>query len=240
MYNVENSIGGIDMKRSEINHAVVWTKSLLAANNIRLPETSNWSIEDWRAHADDVNVIRKVGLGWDITDFGTGDFATVGAVLYTVRNGLLEDPSCGVPYCEKYIVMKEGQRLPKHYHVFKSEDIINRAGGVLAVYLWNADPATGEQLDTDVTVYMDGVKHVVKPGEEILVTPGNSISLTPYIAHIFGPKPGTGDLIVGEVSKVNDDNTDNYFMEPTARFADIEEDEAPLHPLCNEYDKFLA
>ncbi|MGN1006345.1 MAG: hypothetical protein ACI4O8_07515 [Aristaeellaceae bacterium] len=25
-------------------------------------------------------------------------------------------------------------------------------------------------------------------------------------------------------------------MEPTARFADIEEDEAILHPLCNEYD----
>ena len=57
----------------------------------------------------------------------------------------------------------------------------------------------------------------------------------PYIAHIFGPKPGTGDLIVGEVSKVNDDNTDNYFLEPVARFADIDEDEPILHPLCNEY-----
>ena len=51
----------------------------------------------------------------------------------------------------------------------------------------------------------------------------------------MGPKPGMGDLVVGEVSKVNDDNTDNYFLEPTARFADIEEDEPALHPLCNEY-----
>ena len=33
--------------------------------------------------------------------------------------------------------------------------------------------------------------------------------------------------------------TDNYFLEPTARFADIEEDEKLLHPLCNEYAKVL-
>ena len=45
--------------------------------------------------------------------------------------------------------------------------------------------------------------------------------------------------MVGEVSKVNDDTTDNYFLEPTARFADIEEDEPVLHPLCNEYAKVL-
>ena len=99
------------------------------------------------------------------------------------------------------------------------------------------DPATGAQLDTDVDVYMDGIKHVVKPGEEILITKGNSISLAPYVGHIFGPKPGTGDIVVGEVSRVNDDNTDNYWMEATSRFSDIVEDEAILHPLCNEYDK---
>ena len=225
------------MKRSEINAAIVWAKALLERNNIRLPGTAYWSMDEWKANEASVDTIKKVMMGWDITDFGTNDFASVGAVLYTVRNGLMDDPNMGVPYCEKYIVMKEGQRLSKHYHVFKTEDIINRAGGVLAVCLWNADPATGEQLDTDVEVYMDGVRRVVKAGEEILVTQGNSISLKPYVAHIFGPKPGMGDIVVGEVSKVNDDNTDNYFLEQTARFADIEEDEAPLHPLCNEYDK---
>ena len=39
--------------------------------------------------------------------------------------------------------------------------------------------------------------------------------------------------------KVNDDMTDNYFAEPTARFADIEEDEPIVHPLCNEYEKLF-
>ena len=34
---------------------------------------------------------------------------------------------------------------------------------------------------------------------------------------------------------VNDDNTDNRFLNPMGRFPKIEEDEAPLYLLCNEY-----
>lgn len=225
------------MKRSEINAEFAWAKRLLEQNNIRLPSTAYWSLADWKAHAAELETIRKVMLGWDITDFGTNDFAKVGAVLYTVRNGLQDDPSVGVPYCEKYILMHEGQRLPKHYHVYKSEDIINRAGGVLQVFLWNCDK-DGKELDTDVHVMMDGIERVFRPGEEILVRKGDSITMTPYMAHIFGPKSGMGDLVVGEVSKVNDDNTDNYFLEPTARFPEVDEDETALHPLCGEYGQF--
>ena len=225
------------MKRSEINANIKWAEGFLADNNIRLPDMAYWSLEDWKLNRALTETVKNVELGWDITDFGTGDFATVGAVLYTVRNGLVDRPSVGVPYCEKYILMKEGQHLPNHYHVFKSEDIINRAGGDISVFLWNADPKTGAKLDTDVHVFMDGVEKIVKAGEEVVVTKGNSITLSPYIAHIFGPKPGTGDCIVGEVSKVNDDHTDNYFLDKIARFADIDEDEPALRPLCNECAK---
>ena len=136
------------MKRSEINANIRWAEEFLAANGIRLPDMAYWSTEDWKANRELLETVRKVELGWDITDFGSGDFAKTGAVLYTVRNGLVDDPKVGVPYCEKYIVMKEGQRLPKHYHVFKSEDIINRAGGDISVFLWNADPNTGAKLAT--------------------------------------------------------------------------------------------
>ena len=226
------------MKRSEINVLISWAKDFLAQNNIRLPQLAYWTPPELKSRADKLGTIRKLELGWDITDFGSNDFARVGAVLYTVRNGLADDPSVGVPYCEKYIVMKDGQHLPNHYHVFKSEDIINRAGGDIFVQLWNADRATGKMLGTDVRVMMDGIEHIFKPGEEIVVRKGESITLAPYIAHVFGPKPGTGDVIVGEVSKVNDDHTDNFFLDPIARFADIDEDEAPLHLLCNEYAKF--
>ena len=34
---------------------------------------------------------------------------------------------------------------------------------------------------------------------------------------------------------VNDDNTDNRFLEGMGRFSAVEEDEAPLYLLCNEY-----
>jgi len=227
------------MKRSEINAALKWAKALLDKNNIRLPLYAYWSTGEWKAHAEELTTIRKVMLGWDITDFGMGDFNQVGAVLYTVRNGSLEDKSIGVPYCEKYILMKDGQRLPKHYHVMKTEDIINRTGGALQVFLWAVDPKTGKVTGDSVSVWQDGILNIYKPGEEILIQPGGSISLTPYIAHIFGPKPGSGDLVVGEVSAVNDDVTDNYFLEDTSRFAKIEEDEAPLCPLCNEYDALV-
>ena len=225
------------MKRSEINSYIRWAEKFLADNNIRLPELAYWTPSELKAREASLATVRRLKLGWDITDFGSGDFDRVGAVLYTVRNGLADDPSVGVPYCEKYILMREGQRLPNHYHVFKSEDIINRAGGDFYVQLWNADKTTGKMLDTDVHVMMDGIEHVVKPGEEIIVRKGQSISLTPYIAHIFGPKPGAGDCIIGEVSKVNDDHTDNYFLEKIARFADIDEDVPPSRLLCNEYGK---
>lgn len=226
------------MKRSQINELIRWAKALLKEHHISLPQLAHWGMDEWKQRKDQIDVIKKVMLGWDITDFGTGRFDEIGAVLYTVRNGSLNDPGCGVPYCEKYILMNEGQRLPKHYHVWKTEDIINRAGGVLQVFLWNADK-DGHELDTDVHVFIDGVETVVPAGGCVEILPGNSISLTPYIAHIFGPKIGTGALAVGEVSKVNDDNTDNYFLEPTSRFADIIEDEPAMHPLCNEYDKLI-
>ena len=45
--------------------------------------------------------------------------------------------------------------------------------------------------------------------------------------------------MIGEVSTVNDDNTDNIFREPIGRFSDIEEDEAPRHLLVSDYDKRL-
>ena len=225
------------MKRSEINSAIQWAADLMKSHHISLPVYADWSPAEWKEHEAETGLIRQLMLGWDITDYGRGDFDKIGTVIYTVRNGSDTDPDAGVPYCEKYLIMKEGQRLLNHYHVSKTEDIINRAGGVMQIFLWNADPKTGKQLDTDVTVYQDGIKHTYHAGEEILITPGNSISLTPYMAHIFGAKAGCGPLICGEVSKVNNDLTDNYFLETSLRFPEIEEDEPALHPMCNEYTK---
>jgi len=44
-----------------------------------------------------------------------------------------------------------------------------------------------------------------------------------------------GDVLIGEVSTVNDDETDNVFREPIGRFSQVEEDEAPRHLLVSDY-----
>ena len=55
------------------------------------------------------------------------------------------------------------------------------------------------------------------------------------LAHQFYGEAGTADVLAGEVSFVNDDETDNYFLEPAGRFPEIEEDEPPRYLLCTEY-----
>ena len=44
--------------------------------------------------------------------------------------------------------------------------------------------------------------------------------------------------MIGEVSLVNDDNTDNRFLEPVGRFAEIEEDEEPMFLLRDDYERY--
>lgn len=227
------------MKRSLVNDAISHAKKLLEENNIKLPEFGYWTLDDWKNHKHEINCIEKLLLGWDLTDNNLGRFHEIGCTLFTIRNGLLDDPSVGVPYCEKLLVFKEGQRLPIHYHAYKTEDIINRAGAPMFVRMYNTE--NGKAVDTPIKVYQDGILHTYAPGEDAIIYPGNSITMTPGLAHTFGPKPGCGDLICGEVSKINDDSTDNYHIEiQPKQYAEIEEDEAIIHPLCNEYARVLA
>lgn len=228
------------MKRSEINKYLSWAKTLLEEHQIKLPPFGYWTMDDWKAKEDQIATIKEVMLGWDITDYGMDDFETLGATLFTLRNGSLEDASVGVPYAEKLIVLKDGQRLPNHYHASKTEDIINRGGGILAIKLYNSLENGDVDYDTDVQVDMDGVTYTVKAGEELQIEPGNSITLRPFVYHLFWAKEGAGDLICGEVSSINDDNIDNYNAEEVKRFSEVEEDEAVLHPLCNEYKRVLG
>lgn len=228
------------MKRSEINNAISWAKELLEKQKIKLPPFGYWTLEDWKEQGDKTNVIREVMLGWDITDYGEGRFDEFGAVLFTLRNGSLNDSKLGTPYAEKLIILKEGQRLPNHYHASKTEDIINRGGGVMAIKLYNSLDDGKVDFNSDVVVEMDGIKHIYKAGEEVHLHPGESITLRPYIYHLFWAKEAMGDLVLGEVSSINDDNTDNYNADEISRFAEVDEDEAIEHPLCNEYKKVLG
>ena len=78
-------------------------------------------------------------------------------------------------------------------------------------------------------------KMSVPAGTKITLSPGESITITPYLYHDFEVEKGTGAVLLGEVSQCNDDNTDNRFYEQLGRFPAIEEDEPPYRLLCNEY-----
>ncbi len=223
------------MKRSEINALIEDAITLLHDHQIRLPPFAYWSPSEWATKGAECDEIRQCKLGWDITDFGSGDFDNVGLVVFTVRNGHHQRaPYNKQPYAEKLLVIQENQHTPMHHHMRKSEDIICKSGGNLLIRLFNRG-ADGKLADTDVEVSLDGVRHRVKAGHTFRLQPGDSITLTPYLYHEFWAEEGAGTAIVGEVSSVNDDDTDNAFYTQVGRFPTIEEDVAATHKLCTEY-----
>ena len=43
--------------------------------------------EEWKTKGHEFDEIRDNMLGWDITDYGMGDFDKYGFSLFTIRNG---------------------------------------------------------------------------------------------------------------------------------------------------------
>lgn len=224
------------MKRSDINKAIRKMEALLQTHRFLLPDFCGWTPADWADKGAEYDEIRDNMLGWDVTDYGMGEFHKLGLTLITIRNGNLSNPKYTKTYAEKIMLVEEGQISPMHFHWNKMEDIINRGGGNLVFKLYNATKDEG-LADTEVEICQDGRRYMVKAGSEIILKPGQSLSLYPYYYHEFTVEPGTGDVLVGEVSMCNDDNTDNRFLEPLGRFPTIEEDEPPYRLLCTEYPR---
>lgn len=221
------------MKRSEINALQREAAAFFKQHHFHLPPWAFWSKEDWQTHCLDAQEIIRNKLGWDVTDFGSGRFHEIGLLLFTVRNGKPGEAN-GKDYCEKIMIARAAQVTPWHFHWHKMEDIINRGGGELVIEVCNA--TADEQLaDTPVAVLTDGIRRTVPAQSKIVLQPGESITLPPRLYHQFYAAPGKGTVLIGEVSRVNDDAKDNRFLAPVGRFPQIEEDEPPLYYLCNEY-----
>ena len=224
------------MKRSEINRALREMETSLQKYRISLPPFCRFTPEEWKDKGADYDEIRDNMLGWDITDYGLNQFEKVGFSLITLRNGnVKKKDKYAKTYAEKLIFLKEGQYSPNHFHWNKMEDIINRCGGVLLIRVFNSLPDESVDQTSDVTVHLDGRTVTVPAGTQVRLEAGMSISIQPGLYHDFSVEPGTGDIIIGEVSQCNDDNTDNCFCPPVGRFPAIEEDEPPYRLLCNEY-----
>ena len=224
------------MKRSEVNAVIKQFEALLDQYKFRIPPYLSFTPEEWAEKGHEWDEIRDNALGWDITDYGEGDFEHKGLALITLRNGNVKDPKYTKVYAEKIMMSMPGQVSPMHFHWNKMEDIINRGGGNVLITVYNSTE-DGQFADTDVTVNCDGREFTVKAGTQIRLTPGESITVYPYMYHDFHVEEGTGAVLLGEVSMCNDDENDNRFYEPIGRFPEIEEDEPAYRLLCNEYPK---
>lgn len=224
------------MKRSEINQLIAESIQFFNEMNFKLPLWAYWKTDEWKGDSEAFMEIKDNMLGWDLTDFGSGDFHRCGLILFTIRNGNLRKDK--KPYAEKAMIVEELQETPMHFHWSKMEDIINRGGGNLVLELYNSDKNNKITHDP-VIVKVDGITRVIKPGGKVILTPGESICLEQGLYHRFYGEAGKGKVFVGEVSAVNDDANDNCFLEPVGRFPQIIEDESPIQLLASDYIKYL-
>ena len=223
------------MKRSEINAALREMEQMTKRCGFSLPPFCNFTPQEWQEKGHEWDEVRDNMLGWDVTDYGMGDFDRLGFSLITLRNGNLKLDKYPKTYAEKLLYLKEGQYSPMHFHWFKMEDIINRGGGNVLVRVYNSTAQEELDRESPVTVQLDGRTCTVPAGSQLRLTPGESITVTPGLYHDFEVEPGHGPVLLGEVSQCNDDNSDNRFYEKLGRFPAIEEDEPPYRLLCNEY-----
>jgi len=224
------------MKRSEINEIMGNAKTFMAGKYFILPPWAYWSLSEWRSNKHHAREIIDNMLGWDITDFGSQNYHKRGLFLFTLRNGKYKVDR--KPYAEKIMIVEENQETPMHFHAAKMEDIINRGGGNLVIELYRATP--DNKFDSEpVQFKTDGISRTVNAGGEVVLTPGESICLEQGVYHRFYGEPGKGTVLVGEVSSVNDDTSDNCFYETIGRFPIIEEDAEPMHLLVSDYQNFL-
>lgn len=227
------------MKRSSVNQILREADAMIRAAGFTLPPFGGLAPDDLARLAGSEVVARR--LGWDVTDYGGGDFARLGLALFTLRNGRAADLGAGkgMLYAEKLLVLRQGQLCPMHCHRVKAEDIIHRWGeGRLEVELFASDAAGARDLGAPVTVLCDGLPRTVPAGGRIVLSLGESITLMPGDWHAF--RALDGDCLLGEVSTVNDDETDNIFDPPLPRFSTIDEDAAPWRWLVSDYGRFGA
>jgi D-lyxose ketol-isomerase len=223
------------MKRSEVNRYIYEADSFFRQHHFALPPFAHWTLRNWETLGPEADEIRERRLGWDVTDFNSGRFEEIGLTAFTLRNGGRSREIGHRSYAEKVLFIRQNQLTPLHRHFVKTEDIINRSsttGGLLVVQLYNAGP--DESLaQTPVSISCDGVAKTLLAGGSVVLGPGESLTVTPNLYHSFYATEGPA--LIGEVSSVNDDDSDNRFYTPLSRYSSIQEDEASFRLLCKEY-----
>lgn len=104
------------MKRSEINKALKELEAMCAKEHCYLPPFCHFTPEQWQHIGHDYDEVRDCMLGWDITDYGLGDFDKVGFSLITIRNGNRKMPEkYPKVYAEESAVPERGPVFPQPF-----------------------------------------------------------------------------------------------------------------------------
>jgi D-lyxose ketol-isomerase len=230
------------MKRSEMNAAIADAMALFYDFKLRLPPWAYWTPDQWRNVGSEADEIRNHGMGWIVTDFGSGDFNSCGLTVFVVRNGRLVDgkPATSKTYAQKFFLIRPGQKTPYHFHWMKTEDLLNHGGGRLNVQLAWPNPDERSLSTREVRVQIDGIKHRLPAEGLITLEPGQSVEFPPMLSHQFWGHPGDGKVFAGEVSSLNDDSKDNCFLGLDVDRTPIVEDELVQYLLLNEYPSAVA
>ena len=101
------------MKRSEVNKALRELEAMCQKYRCYLPPFCHFTPEEWETKGHEYDEVRDCCLGWDITDYGQGNFDKIGFSLITIRNGsqTMREKYPKV-YAEKLLFLKEGQYSP--------------------------------------------------------------------------------------------------------------------------------
>ena len=227
------------MKRSKINTVLNQSKEFIESKGFMLPPlaylTPDLLISNYEINSNFFNF----KLGWDITDYGTNLFESAGLTLFTVINGNNSNKkNNNIPYAEKIMISREDQISPMHRHIEKTEDIINRGGGFLCIEMFSSNPQGNIDLNKPISFLKNSEQSILPAGSKVILEPGESVTLFPGNWHKFWGHGG--DVLIGEVSSINDDNQDNVFLETIPRFTAVEEDADPIHLLVSDYEKYLV
>ena len=81
------------MKRSEINKVIKEFEGLLNEYKFALPPFCHFTPEEWAEKGHEYDEIRDNALGWDITDYGEGNYDKKGLALITIVTAMPRIPN---------------------------------------------------------------------------------------------------------------------------------------------------
>ncbi|MFH1849679.1 MAG: D-lyxose/D-mannose family sugar isomerase [archaeon] len=208
-------------------------------------------------------------IGFDVTTLGSQDFFKQGLFLFTTANGVVGDLGETYAEKKMIVGPGQVTPTHYHWDKTEDIVNLSPVGSgrQLVIEVWLAHsmdysrprdeaarvpgrlanerfwiPKDSMQRGVNGQLYDPGSTIVLDPHERVRLygVQGGEAGNDGPIYHKFYGSTSGGPVLVGEVSKVNDDVRDNRFLEPLERFSGIEPDEPAYRLLCNEVAALLS